>query len=99
MTPVPDTLTGLEDHLVKGPTRFQRGSAARPDVQTTGAGTVSVGTTVSTPRGLGAGVLAPFQFINYLGLLLAALCAHPQAASDLWRPAQQRLYLEGHFLS
>ena len=99
MTPIPDTLTGLEDRLVKGPTRSQRGSAAQPDVQTAGAGTVSAETTVSTPRGLGAGVLAPLQFINYLGLLLEALCAHPQAASDLWQPALQRLYLEGHFLS
>ena len=84
---------------MKGPTRSQRGSAAQPDVQTAGAGTVSAETTVSTPRGLAAGVLAPLQFINYLGLLLEALCAHPQAASDLWQPALQRLYLEGHFLS
>ena len=84
---------------MKGPTWSQWGSAAQPDVQTAGAGTVSAETMVSTPRGLGAGVLAPLQFINYLGLLLADLCAHPQAASDLWWPALQRLYLEGHFLS
>lgn len=47
VTPVPDALTGLGDASGERATQLQRGSATASNVQTTGAGTLSVDTTVS----------------------------------------------------